>query len=482
MKDWFEVDKEGLAKILERKGKAFAVFELVQNAWDEPGVSKVSISLQYQRYNRALLIVEDDAPEGFRDLRHAFTLFAESVKKTNPEQRGRFNLGEKLVLAISDEVIISTTCGGIRFDKDGRHTLRRRQTVGSRIECQMRLIREECGHIDQQIGRLIPPQTIAVIYNGAMLPTRPPRTQFRETLATETADETGMLRRIQRETEITIYEPLSGEHATLYEMGIPVVETNDKWHYDIGQKVPLTLDRENVPPSFLKAVRVAVFNQMHRQLLPEDTNTEWAEQAVASPDCVPEAAQSYVEKRFGSKRVAFDPSDPEANKIAVSHGYTLVTGGMMSGGAWKNAKAAAAILPAGQVTPSRRVWTGEDNPHAKEFRDWIDEADWTDGMRAIVAYAKRVAQEVLKRAIVVKFCRTRHHLGAASYGPDGVLILNKLRLGSAWFEQGITDSVVHLIIHEFGHQYSGDHLSSEYHEALCHIGATLVRLTRQGKL
>lgn len=482
MKNWFEVDKEGLAKILERKGKEFAVFELVQNAWDEPGVSKVSISLKSLAYNRALLTVEDDAPEGFRDLRHAFTLFAESVKKRNPEQRGRFNLGEKLVLAISDEVIISTTRGGIRFDKDGRHRLRRCQAVGSRIECQMRLSREECNHIDQQIGRLIPPQSIAVIYNGGVLPSRPPLTQFRETLATETANETGMLRRIQRETAMTIYLPLSGERATLYEMGIPVVETNDKWHYDIGQKVPLTLDRENIPPSFLKAVRVAVFNQMHRQLLPEDTNTEWAEQAVASPDCASEAVQSYMEKRFGSKRVAFDPSDPEANKIAVSQGYTLVTGGMMSGAAWRNAKAVAAILPAGQVTPSAKVWTGEDDPHAKDFCDWIGEANWTDGMCTIAAYAKRVAQEVLKRSIVVKFCCAPHHLGAASYGPDGVLILNKLRLGSAWFEQGITDSVVHLLIHEFGHQYSGDHLSSEYHEALCRIGATLVRLTRQGTL
>ena len=33
-----------------------------------------------------------------------------------------------------------------------------------------------------------------------------------------------------------------------------------------------------------------------------------------------------------------------------------------------------------------------------------------------------------------------------------------------------------LLIHEFGHQYSGDHLSEEYHEALCRLGARLKRL------
>jgi hypothetical protein len=94
---------------------------------DEPGVTKVMVSLEYRGRNKALLAVEDDAPEGFKDLSHAFTLFADSAKTTNPEQRGRFNLGEKLLLAISDEVTIRTTKGGIRFDAEGRHTLRTRQ-------------------------------------------------------------------------------------------------------------------------------------------------------------------------------------------------------------------------------------------------------------------------------------------------------------------------------------------------------------------
>lgn len=60
---------------------------------------------------RALLEVTDDSPEGFADLTHAYTLFAESAKKGDPLKRGPFNLGEKLVLAISDTVQIATTTG-----------------------------------------------------------------------------------------------------------------------------------------------------------------------------------------------------------------------------------------------------------------------------------------------------------------------------------------------------------------------------------
>ncbi|PYJ84119.1 MAG: hypothetical protein DME22_13950 [Verrucomicrobia bacterium] len=103
-------------------------------------------------------------------------------------------------------------------------------------------------------------------------------------------------------------------------------------------------------------------------------------------------------------------------------------------------------------------------------------------MREIAEFAQRMADKVLSRRTVVKFCATPHHIGAASYGPSGELIFNKLRLGTDWFERGITDDVVRLLIHEFGHEYSGDHLSAEYHGALCRIGARLFVLARHGEL
>ncbi|MBI5388720.1 MAG: hypothetical protein HZA90_29005 [Verrucomicrobia bacterium] len=220
---------------------------------------------------------------------------------------------------------------------------------------------------------------------------------------------------------------------------------------------------------------------MHAQLGPDDVNSEWAETAIASPDCRPEAMRSYLNTRFGKKRVSFDPSDPEANKLAVSQGYTVVHGSMMSAGAWKNARSAQAILPAGQVTPSARTWTGEGNPEAVAFDNWIPESQWTEGMRAIADCARRVAYKVLSRTITVKFCATPHHLGKASYGPGGELIFNKLRLGAEWFKRGVREEVFQLLIHELAHEFSSDHLSSDYHEALCRIGARMFTLARQGE-
>jgi hypothetical protein len=51
-----------------------------------------------------------------------------------------------------------------------------------------------------------------------------------------------------------------------------------------------------------------------------------------------------------------------------------------------------------------------------------------------------------------------------------------LHLGHKWFEQGATEDVDRLLIHEFGHQFNSDHLSEAYHEALCQLGARMKRL------
>ena len=95
-------------------------------------------------------------------------------------------------------------------------------------------------------------------------------------------------------------------------------------------------------------------------------------------------------------------------------------------------------------------------------------------MKNIAAYARFLAEELMGVNLVVSVVRTTNNF-VACYG-SGRLDFNLLRLGHKWFEQGITEEVDGLLIHEFGHQYSGDHLSEEYHEALCRLGAKLKQL------
>lgn len=174
--NWFEVDRAGLAKLLERRGKEFALFELISNAWDT-NAQEVKVTFEaLPGVAKAKLVVEDDHPDGFTDLSHSFTLFAESEKKTKSEKRGRFNLGEKLVLSLCDHARITSTKGTIIFGPSGRTKSKQATESGSRVEMQVRMTHAEVTEALAAMRTLIPPRT--TVLNGETLPHRTPLAEF----------------------------------------------------------------------------------------------------------------------------------------------------------------------------------------------------------------------------------------------------------------------------------------------------------------
>ena len=366
-KQWFDVDKNGLGKQAEEQSKGRLIGELIQNALDEAGVTKIDVTLALVP-GRPLadLTVEDDSPEGFRDLTHAYTLFAPSYKRGNPEQRGQFNLGEKMVLAVCESASISTTKGTVIFDPDeGRiEKPRQKRERGSVFQGRIKMTREEYPQVCDYLRSLLLPEDVIVTFNGERLLPRKSLHKFEASLETLMADEQGVMRPRTRKTIVKVYEALPGEVPSLYEMGLPVVETGDKWHVNIAQKVPLNRDRDNVKPGYLKTVRTLVLNEMHDRLTLEDANQVWVRQGSSDPACSEEAIKKVLDLRFGEKRAAYDPTDPEANKTWVSKGGTIVHGSMMNGQEWKKAKEAGAIVPAGHLCPTPKPYS--DDPNAKE--------------------------------------------------------------------------------------------------------------------
>jgi hypothetical protein len=418
------------------------------------------------------LTVQDDSPEGFRDLTHAYTLFAPTYKRANPEARGQFNLGEKMVLAICESASITTTKGTVVFDADGRTEdsmlTRERGTV---FQGRIKLTRDEYAEVCDYLRSLLLPEDVTVTFNGDRLLSRKPLRTFEVSLETPVADDQGVMRQRLRKTSVSIFEALPGEVASLYEMGLPVVETWDKWHVNVGQKVPLNRDRDNVRPAYLQAIRVAVLNAAFDLLTTDDDATRGScKLAGADPRCSDDAIKHLIRLRFGEKVASPDPSDTEAMKRFQSQGGTIVAG--LSKGEWSNVKRSGAVLPAGKVCPTAKPYSA--GPNAPQVAV-IPEETWTEAMKNIVAYAQFLGDGLMGVKVVVSIVRTTNNF-LACYGPSGRLDLNLQWLGHKWFEQGITEEVDRLLIHEFGHQYSGDHLSSDYHEALCLLGAKLKRL------
>lgn len=469
--DWFAVDKDGLAAVLARRGPEFAVMELVQNSWDAPGVKTVTVQLRPVEGRRglAVLSVGDDSPDGFADMGLAYTLYAPTEKRGDPRKRGRWTLGEKLVLALCVDAEISSTKGTVEFGPDGRQHSRRKRAIGSSFIATIRFTKSDIEATARAVRRLIPPVGVTTTFNGEELVHRAPIHAFEASLPTEEADADGFLRRVQRRAMVRIYEPEEGETATLYEMGLPVVETGDRYHVDVQQRVPLNADRDNVPPSYLRQIRTLVVNEMIEQLERSDVSETWAREALSDPRVTDAAVVRAMDLAFGPKRVAYDPSAREANGRATAEGFVVVHGGGLTAGQWANAKRAGAIQPAGQVTPSPKVLASEDGVPP------IPREQWTPAMVRLGDYAAALARELLGFDVAVEITRVQN--GFRAWYGGRRLTFNLFRLGHAWFENATEEEVDQLVVHELGHEFSDDHLSHDYHDALCLLAARMRRVT-----
>lgn len=478
---WFDVDRKGLAEIVERRGgKAWLINELISNAWDEHGVTTVSVSLIPEPGKpQVTIIVEDDAPDGFADLRHAWTLFAPSRKRTNAEQRGRFNLGEKLVLALCAEASIETTTGGVMFDHRGRTALRTKRERGSMFTGLVRMTRDELDQVRKDLQMLLPPTNIATTIDGERIADRVPLATFTEVLWTEIADPEspdGTLCRRVRSCDVRVFRPREGERAHLYEMGIPVVELQgDPLHVDVRQKVPLNLERDNVTPSYLRDIRTAVLNDAREFLTVEEKRAPWVTNAMESSLARSSAIADVLEARFGSKRVSADPNDHEANQRAASAGFTVVHGGSLPADAWQNARTHNLIQSAGKLFPTPKPFV--------------------DGAPALNVIDVQTCDRYVRRGV-----KLYHHLGKLARGREiTIVVADDPGWGyTACWEQGRhrlvinlaklepdhwhhEDKIVPLAMHELAHECGG-HLDDSYHEELCRLGGLFVKEAISGRL
>jgi hypothetical protein len=347
---WLSIDPNGLAMLATRFGVAPLILEPIQNSWDEQS-SCVSLDLEpVPGKPLAKLVVQDDSPDGFRDLADAYTMFRPSYKLENPEQRGRFNIGEKLLLAVATEARITSTTGSIIFGPDGRKAGRKKTHAGSILAATIKMTRDELEQALRLAMTLIPPQGITTIINGVELEPREPLATAPYTLQTEVRGEEGGFNQTRRKAEVRVHEVRDGEVPSLYEMGIPVDTIECPWHVEVMQKVPLAVDRQTVKSAYLLAVAGHVAELMADHMTEDESRAGWVGTALEAVEDE-EAIRSLVDKRFG-KAVVYDPSDPEANRKAVDQGYAVVHGRSLSKKAWNKVRGAGAIAAAGQTFPS----------------------------------------------------------------------------------------------------------------------------------
>lgn len=464
-----EIDRAGFRRQFEGKDKSWILFELLQNAWDEDGCTLVTVTIEpVPHKHQILIVVTDDAPLGFQRLADAYTLWTESLKVDDAKKRGRFNEGDKKVILYAEWATIVTTSGTIEFKDEERHESSGRVARGSEITVAIKGTVAERQEMINGALSLIPPDHIKTVVNGIELEHRSPAGSFEWTLPTVQGPE---LRATQRKSIVQLYTPKASEVATLYECGIPVVETGDAYHVNVGQRVPLNRERDNVTPAYSKLIRALTLNEMHSKLPESEFTKPWVAQAVTHDKVLSQAVNSYLDAKYTSNRVSFDPHSPESNSAAFANGTMVVFGRNEPKEVWDKAKEANLIGSSSQMYPVQIERVAQDKI--------VPEAKWTDGMRNIAEYSKWVAKAAINKSIRVTFVNDSSMSIAASFG-HAHLTYNVGRLGWAFFNDGPTFEVDKLLIHELGHDEtygSGDHLSDSYHRGLCRVGAKLKQLS-----
>jgi hypothetical protein len=471
---WLEIDKEGLRKTLSQKDKVFIINEMVSNAWDED-ITKVEVTLTSPDSNgHSVLRVVDDSTKGWLNLEHAYTMFAESVKKGKSEKRGRFNAGEKDVLALAIDAKLTTVSGQVLFNQDGTRTMtNEKRDRGSELVARFMLTSDEHMRICQHAKLLIPPKNIVTIFNGEVIPYRRPAGSFEDTLPIPLADKEGIMRNVERKTKVNLYETLPEEKAMIYEMGIPIVElSDDKWHVNVMQKVPLSRDRDNVNPSYLRRIRVGVLNAKFEDLVTEtDNGATWVTEALASRKSTDDAVKHVLTGRYGNKYVTRDVSDVGSAKEAVSKGFNIIEGGSLPKDAWERVKAVRNPDGTPLMLTSRDVAPTDIDVNLDKV---VPPHKWTPAMTHYAALVERIAPRLIDRTVTVQYIND-----------DG----DRLQGCFKWTEGQMTINLAHhnvesdsdnyeLLIHELAHNtlHNNDHLHKIFYETVTQLGAKLAMI------
>jgi len=454
-KNWFEVSREGLKELQAGKPKDFVVRELVQNAWDE---ETTNCYLRITRLGNGVteITVEDDSPEGFRDITHAFTLFAPTYKRSDPEKRGRFNIGEKQVLAICDEAVVSTTKGTIVFSSEGREQKPLKRKAGSTIQVKLRMNKEEYEQMLNSTLLYLPPKGVNFQVNDRRILYREPYKVLDALLLTDIQKEQRVIRDY-RKTKVHLHKVEDGI-AYLYELGLPVCKIDCPYHVDVQQKVPMSVDRNKISRGYLQKLLTYVLNEVYDDVDSSSTSELWIREALSSKIIKEDAVRSIIKKRYGSKVVVATPGDRRSVDAALSHGYRVLYGNELSSPEWENIRKANAIKSASTMFPSDPT----DNAVAVE-RD--------ENMVKVKELVKRIARRCLGVDVKVSFMSWDSKV-YAQYG-HRTITFNVKQLGRQFFNPPLSARIIDLVVHELAHE-KGYHTETSYQDCITRMAGELV--------
>jgi len=442
-----EVDTNGFRKRVAWRGPLGVLMELISNALDE-NITYCDVIFEHVEQQTYRIRVEDDSTEGFRNLDESYTLYADSYKAGILNKRGRFNVGEKIAIVLCDDAKIESTTGTRIFSNNHVKRSPKKRDKGTVFEGTMRCTRAQYEDACTQVVKIVPPEGIRLTFNGHQI-NRPRQVAVvSATLPTIGVNEDGDLYKTTAKTEIVIYEPSDGTSGAIYELGVPVVNVDHPFIMDVRQKVPLSVDRNNVTPSYYRKLCGAVLDATANLLNEEQVRSKGITEGIAAA-LSDEAIKAVMAKKHGQGAYVPDPGNREANGELFARGQQPVNPGTYDRETWDRIRGAKALPSASDLIPRRSV-----PPVAYE-------GEVSRGMQQVAALATLICTEVLHKSLSVRFSGNANVTCSAQCGPAGAeaadLTFHVKILGEGWFSEKpvMSRENLDLIFHELGH-HKGD--------------------------
>lgn len=454
----FEIDDEGFRNQISESPLWRQFQEMISNAFDEKTVNYIEVTVGGNE-SEVMFSITDNG-DGFKDYRDIYTLYKDSYKRVNPEQRGRFNLGEKQFFAIAKRGVIKTRKIMVEFDDSGRTETEIPKHKGTTITAWFDGRSDESvDSIIDNLRLLIVPEDKVLDINEERIPHKEPVAFFKAVLPTvKSADKNQRLVLIKRETVVSLYKKEPEDEPIIYEMGVPIQELkeNMKWHIDIEQKVPQVTERNVVSDAYLQTLYAEIAKNTLELMNGDDAGSVWGTQAMKRVDS--ETGGRMLEKIYGTDMVAIESTtDHRANEKAMEAGYKLIQGRSLDPIVRKHlTKDTENIIYAGK----RFETTFADSESVEPNADMI----------VFAGIVERMGKDITGRTIKAEFFKMKNGSDSATMCGN-VMSFNVSNLGKSFFKS-FGERQIGLVAHELAHaidasdcgQYS--HLKMEYIRAL----------------
>jgi hypothetical protein len=353
----FDIDIAGMCEIEGGKPSYRLAFEPVANVFDEyrrhepvplaegeersraidlgdapkrPTWCRVRLCYSHDAPRGVWLTVVDDGP-GFANEKDIYTLFGSTAKRRDPRVAGRFNMGEKQLIAVARKAIVCSGRVSVSFERGERSIQHHRIPYGeTTVSALMPWSTIDMDTTRTWLKLLRAPTGLRYFIDDEEYGNN--HSDLRVEVLLPTIDLVdGVLKERKRRTFVEVFTPAPDTKPMLYELGIPICELSDfgfPKSLDVQQKIPLPTSRDQVTTAYLYRLIGSVLQEAaadgHSLLSDAEEGApfikgalEWVHDA--------RALAATVNDIYGEAAVRVS-GDSTANARAVASGAPLISG------------------------------------------------------------------------------------------------------------------------------------------------------------